>query len=667
MGNLHELKNGLLFVLAESAGGIYNGEQLKKICEVAQDDSVILKVTEDQCIGFMLEPGRVETVRAMLEPCGVRLRMYRAPAAPAPKACLGELCRFSVQDSLGDSIELGANLAERFPDASSHFSIGMNGCEQACVGSSVDDIHIVGEESGYKISIGGRAREISQPAQFLIDNVSRENLNDVVARVYETFVRLRQGEETLFDVLEREGMSAFNAAAEGTSSPLEASLVSDETVNIEESLNLDESVNLEESVNLDKPVNVDESESLDVVSRAEGDLLLTDGELDVPVDSDLVDLEGTELDVMVDSDSESVSDVNERVKEKLNASEELAGAALDENAIMDTEMLVSEVDVDEELIGVVQTQKTVSELNADVEVQDVLTISEELDVSEEMPISDDLGVSEEMTISDDLGVSEEMTISDDLPESEEIAISDESPLSEEMAISEELVVSEEMRVSDNLEFVDDLDSSANVNIVDVDDYIVSADSSVPVFREEKDETDSEVKADELSDAASADISSFEESDMAFEEAGSDDVARMTAAFHSEKPTAVMTEKHSHAPSRPQREGAIAEVKVLEPKDSELKKSDVSAYETQAVEPKSAPIASKSKGRLKLKMGTTDVKIVLPNGIECSVPLSWVESQGIFEMDVGENTLVVEKQGDLLVFRYGDLLLSVPSMTLQAAA
>jgi dissimilatory sulfite reductase (desulfoviridin) alpha/beta subunit len=636
--NLHELKNGLLFLLAESAAGIYNGEQLRKICEVAQDDSVILKVTEDQRLGFMLEPSRVDSVRALLEPCGVTLRLYGAPSAPAPKSCLGELCPFSVQDALGDSIELGALLGDRFRDAETYVKIGMNGCEKACASTATDDIHIVGEESGYKISIGGKCAEIPQLGQFLIDNVSKETLPDIVCRVLETYYAKREEGEILFDVVEREGMGIFTAAAEGLKAE-------EAQANDVGSLGENPSADVEDMLLDDAAEELDAGEA---VTPAESKALLGEEEFDVSMDAELDDVSLDAMNVPVDEEKELDADLNSSVREKLDAVEEM-------NIDDDIDVATSpegdaevghEVDVDSELASVAQVQAIASEMSDESANTDTLELIEDLDV--------------------------------------EVA-------NNVVEVDEHIVVGEAL-----------LDDDVSVDLASD-----GSESQAGMVEETMSETEESVA--ETSDTF-GDHLTLEEPGLNFEEAGAEDVGRMTAALHSEASAAthhslgsssgtvlrsVMPEAiavHSDEAILDASEQAHSTMDVMEEEElsastviddseaEELKNAEAGVSEPvlredteeatpvpRAAAKKSLPAVSKSKGRLRLKLGEQGVKIVLPNGIECAVPLAWVEENGVFEMDVGESTLSVEKQGDFLVFRYGDLVMNVPSMMTTTAA
>jgi dissimilatory sulfite reductase (desulfoviridin) alpha/beta subunit len=232
-----ELKNGQIFVLVEAAGGVYGADALSYVCKLAETHSAFLKITEDQRIGFMIPSDIHDDVAAALRAQGLLLRHYQGQGMAAPKACLGELCPHAEQDALGDALELQASLAERFGDDRPSVSLGINGCWRACAGSAIDDFHIVGDSSGYKLSIGGKAREIPQLGQFVTDNIPRESLSSVVGALLEVHFGNVEGDERLVDVLERIGLSPFTEAAERVlhgESSVEASDAPDDALSAEE-------------------------------------------------------------------------------------------------------------------------------------------------------------------------------------------------------------------------------------------------------------------------------------------------------------------------------------------------------------------------------------------------------------------------------------------------
>ncbi len=209
-----ELKNGYLFVLAEAAGGIYNGSQLRLICDVADDVSVFLKVTEDQRIGFMVPKEKLLELHAKLAKSGILLKHYRNHSILSPKACLGELCSKCEQDALGDAIDISPFLNEKFKDSFTALNIGMNGCAVACVASATDDIHIVGDSQGYNMSIGGRTSGEPKLAESVIEGIPRSNIGTAISLVLETYSQNKQGAENLSDVVSRIGLQTFKEVLE---------------------------------------------------------------------------------------------------------------------------------------------------------------------------------------------------------------------------------------------------------------------------------------------------------------------------------------------------------------------------------------------------------------------------------------------------------------------
>ncbi|MFZ9520303.1 MAG: hypothetical protein ACO3A4_07490 [Silvanigrellaceae bacterium] len=209
MGDQFALKNNQIFVLAEAAGGVYNSDQLRVLCEVADNESAFLKITEDQRIGFMVDPNKLGDIQSHVRKSGLLLRSYKSSGVPSPRACLGELCTFAHQPSLGDALELATHLLKSFPAPKRFSTIGVNGCQRACLGSSTEDIHIVAEESGYKISIGGKGSDIAQQAQLILDNIPRTDLPVVVEKILAVFYQESQENERIIDVIDRIGLTPF--------------------------------------------------------------------------------------------------------------------------------------------------------------------------------------------------------------------------------------------------------------------------------------------------------------------------------------------------------------------------------------------------------------------------------------------------------------------------
>lgn len=209
MSQNFRLKNNALFVAAEAVGGFFNADQLRTVALVSESESAVLKVTEDGAIGFIIEESKLIEISETFRESGILLKHYRSTQPPAARACLGELCPKFEQDALGHSIEVAAALQQAFPDGAPFLRIGMNGCAQNCLASGTDDIHIVGESTGYKIHIGGKASEIPQLAQFLAENIPAAELGAYLRHIITQYKLEGQDGESLHDVIERSGLALF--------------------------------------------------------------------------------------------------------------------------------------------------------------------------------------------------------------------------------------------------------------------------------------------------------------------------------------------------------------------------------------------------------------------------------------------------------------------------
>jgi hypothetical protein len=204
-------------MVAEAAGGFFNPDQLRAVALVSEAESALLKITEDGTIGFMVEESRCDEVRLQLQESGLILKHYRSEQVPFARSCLGEMCPHQEQDAIGHSLEISSIFQQQFPNGAPYLRIGINGCAQNCLASGTDDIHIVGEGTGYKIQIGGKASEIPQLGQFLCENIESQSLGLVLCNIIETFVSERLEGETLYEFVDRSGLSIFEGALPSSS------------------------------------------------------------------------------------------------------------------------------------------------------------------------------------------------------------------------------------------------------------------------------------------------------------------------------------------------------------------------------------------------------------------------------------------------------------------
>jgi hypothetical protein len=281
------LRNDSLFVVASAAGGFFNPDQLRAIATVCESGSALLKLTEDGTIGFMIEEVSFTALEEQLRGAGVLLRHYRSDQPPFARACLGEMCPMQEQDALGHALEITGYLQERFTDPLPYLRVGMNGCARNCLASGTDDIHIVGESTGYKVQIGGKASEIPQNGHFLCENVSAEDLGPLLAHIIDVYLREREPTETLHDVVERCGVGTFDfSGSAGLAAAQELASTGENDV-IQDDLDLDsiDLDNIEDSLGSNDLADVDPSldadtDELGVGLLAEDDALLHANDLD---------------------------------------------------------------------------------------------------------------------------------------------------------------------------------------------------------------------------------------------------------------------------------------------------------------------------------------------------------------------------------------------------
>ena len=206
MGTPFKLKNGSVALLAEVPGGLYNSAHLKKLAAVSEQHSVIMKATEDQRIVMFVVPEQVESISRELISGGLAVRDYQ-DGIHQPVACVGALCPESKQDALKASLDITEALAGI--EAVAALKIGINGCAACCVPCHTLDIAIVGQEEGYRISLGGKQMIVPELASFAAEGVPAGELVDKVRAIVDTWKEHGQPGERMQAVVERVGMAPF--------------------------------------------------------------------------------------------------------------------------------------------------------------------------------------------------------------------------------------------------------------------------------------------------------------------------------------------------------------------------------------------------------------------------------------------------------------------------
>ena len=203
------LKNDQVLLSIEAPGGIYNATQLKKIATVCDGAAVIAKATEDQRLALVTSEASIGGIEQELASVGLGLRRYQEGLHQAV-TCIGKLCNLHAQDAMQETLALNKKLGRL--QLESPLRIGINGCPKACVPTQTLDISIVGEQGGYRISLGGKATHVAELASFMAEGVPAAELPDLIERVIDAFVARAVPGSTLYSVMEEHGVAPFAAA-----------------------------------------------------------------------------------------------------------------------------------------------------------------------------------------------------------------------------------------------------------------------------------------------------------------------------------------------------------------------------------------------------------------------------------------------------------------------
>ena len=186
--------------------GLVSPDQLRKLAEVAEQYGIPqLKITsaarialigigEDQVDGIWkdlnMDPGQAT---------GLCVRSV--------KVCPGtQFCRLGKQDSLAmglklDSIYHGMVLPSKM-------KMGVSGCKIQCAENCIKDISLYGTEEGWTITIGGNGSARPRLADLLVEGLSSEEAEAMVARIVE-YYKENSKRERMGRMIDRMGLDTI--------------------------------------------------------------------------------------------------------------------------------------------------------------------------------------------------------------------------------------------------------------------------------------------------------------------------------------------------------------------------------------------------------------------------------------------------------------------------
>lgn len=296
MGKAFTLRNGLILLSTEAPGGIYNAAQLKKVSALCDQNTAIVKATEDQRLALFVKPEDFDTVKQELQSVGLGVRHYQ-DGLHQPVNCVGNLCKESLQDALSTSMALQKELATL--QLSSSLRIGINGCYRCCVPTHTLDISIIGDSKGYRMSLGGKNTQIPEMAMFMAENVPADAVPRLVKQIITIYQRHAQEDESLQDVIDRVGSSDFvqalhpysQDAAAGADPFSEMNSDSESLEDLTDVANLEEIEEMPDDLGnmIDSLPAEDDLEPTRPLPRDDMDSVIIDNELssDISLDSDV--------------------------------------------------------------------------------------------------------------------------------------------------------------------------------------------------------------------------------------------------------------------------------------------------------------------------------------------------------------------------------------------
>lgn len=201
------LNNGSIVLIAEIDGGVYSSTHLKKIAALCDSMSVMVKATEDQRLAVIAKAELATAVISELNSIGLNVRNYQS-GLHQPVACLGALCPDHEQDALGTAMDISSELAGI--NSSKPIKIGINGCGQCCTPCHTMDVSVVGENSGYRVSIGGKNAQYPEFAALIADGIPASETPSVIKKIIDTYQTHSLESESLQETVERLGISFFS-------------------------------------------------------------------------------------------------------------------------------------------------------------------------------------------------------------------------------------------------------------------------------------------------------------------------------------------------------------------------------------------------------------------------------------------------------------------------
>ncbi len=192
--------------------GVVKPVQLRKLADVAEKYDVSqLKVTSAARIALIgISEDQVDGVWKDLDmdpgfATGLCVRSI--------KVCPGiQYCRLAKQDSL----KMGMKLDQAYHGMvlPSKMKMGVSGCKVQCAENCIKDISLYGTQNGWTVQIGGNGSARPRLADILVEDLSFETAEEMVAKVVD-YYRENSKRERLGRMVDRLGLDTIKQALLG--------------------------------------------------------------------------------------------------------------------------------------------------------------------------------------------------------------------------------------------------------------------------------------------------------------------------------------------------------------------------------------------------------------------------------------------------------------------
>ncbi len=187
LGNMQ--KDGTYSIVPRIAGGEITPEKLIILGEIGRDYKLYTKITGGQRIDlFGAKVEQLPEIWEKLIAAGFETGHAYAKSLRTVKSCVGSTwCRFGVQDSVGQAIDL----ENRYKGlrAPHKIKFAVSGCTRECAEAQSKDIGVIATENGWNLYVCGNGGMKPRHADLFATDLDTETLVKYIDRVLMFYVR----------------------------------------------------------------------------------------------------------------------------------------------------------------------------------------------------------------------------------------------------------------------------------------------------------------------------------------------------------------------------------------------------------------------------------------------------------------------------------------------